>query len=85
MTRREQGNLAGWSSVAASAISWFCGLLIRQNWWFPGGWFFYALMTLGLLGVVLPIVAGFRGSKLWFLMILSPLIGYIVILAHTCG
>jgi hypothetical protein len=41
--------------------------------------------VLAVFSLVLPIIAGWKSSKLWFIMLLSPIIADLVIMAHTCG
>ncbi|HEY4010254.1 MAG TPA: hypothetical protein VGM11_08905 [Acidobacteriaceae bacterium] len=86
MTRHEQGNRVGWASVAASAILWIFGLVLGETKWLPPDSVVLPIASvLSVLSFVLPIIAARKASKLWLLMLLSPIVGYIVVLAHTCG
>ena len=86
MTRYEQGNLVGWGSVAVSAVLWLFGLILAYTSWLPPVWLIVnGAYVLSMLSIALPIVAAWRASRFWLLMLLSPLIGCVVMMAHVCG
>jgi hypothetical protein len=78
MSAKTIGNSAAVSALVASAAIW---IIVYSKWLAP----FWVFATLGVITLVLPIVAGWKSSKRWLFLLALPVIGYIIMLAHTCG
>jgi hypothetical protein len=69
----------GFLSVCASSVLWWVTLNRITS-----GFLDHAFPFILLLALVLPAIAGWRASKLWLYMILSPVLHYVFVLFHIC-
>jgi steroid 5-alpha reductase family enzyme len=77
--RRKTAHIVGLLSVGISLILWFITTGRGSN-----SAIDYSFPFLFLLSVVLPIVAAWKSSKMWLLMLLSPIVLYVFVLFHIC-
>ena len=77
--RRKIAHTTGLLSVGVSLILWIVTIGKVSN-----SAVNYSLPFLFLLSLVLPIVAAWKSSKVWLLMLLSPIVLYALVLFHIC-
>ena len=82
---RKTANVLGGISIAIAVLQWSFSLNEKALYNSSVGFVLStAFPTLLLLSIVLPILAGWKASKLWFLMLLSPVALYLLAITHIC-
>jgi hypothetical protein len=76
---RKAANILGVISIAASAMLWWVTLRRISN-----GLFDQTFAAIFISAFALPAIAAWKSSKLWLVMMLSPVLLYILVLYHIC-